>query len=163
MRSVRGVIFTDVCTPELARSVENAAHEKVIGYFRPTAALIETLETRLRPALRLAQKKPGTLYRLSADAERRAEEEWGVRGALAEILPQLDAFRRQYVGIVVQGGARRVLLNCFTDLAGDGRDEFPDWTERFIDHVDDGGPSFWRIQYDIASGRFLGFDWNPSG
>ena len=96
-------------------------------------------------------------------AAEREEEEWGIRGALEGILKDFAKYRRQYVGIVAQGGARRVLVNCFPEVLADGRDDFADWKLRWIDYVDDGAWEFWHIEYDVASGQFLGFGWNPSG
>ena len=162
-RPARGVIFTDVCTTALASSVKRAVDGEVVGYFRPTAALIQTLESGLRPALELGRTRPESLRRMQLPPEEREEEVWGVREALGEILKDLAAYRRQYVGIVVRGGARRVLVNFFPEVAADGRDDFPDWTVRFVDYVDDGGAQFWKIEYDAGSGKFHGFDWNPSG
>jgi hypothetical protein len=132
--------------------------ERVVGYFAPTPATIGTLEDRLRPALEVGRTKPEALYRFSTDPERRAEETWGVRSALTEIVGHFRAYRRQYVGIIVQGGARRVLVNSFPELEITASA----WTAHWIDGVDDGGSDYWRIQYDLASGAFLGFDINPS-
>ena len=160
---VRAVIFTKICNQALAASVQRAASEKVIGHFRPTATEIQTLESRMRPALEHGLKKPDTLAYLTLPAKEREEEEWGIRGALEGILKDYAKYRRQYVGIVIQGGARRVLVNCFPEARADGKDDYGDWKLRWIDYVDDGAWDFWHIEYDLASGRFLGFDWNPSG
>jgi hypothetical protein len=160
---VRGVIFTKICSRALADSVQRAASETVIGYFRPTAAEIQTLESRLRPALEDGLKKPDSLAHMELPADEREEEEWGIRDALAGILKDFAKYRRQYVGIVHQGGARRVLVNCFPEVGPHGGDDYADWKLRWIDYVDDGGWELWHIEYDVASGQFLGFDWNPPG
>jgi hypothetical protein len=160
---VRGMIFTKVCNNALADSVQRAASERVVGYFRPTVDEIQTLESRMRPALEHGLKEPDSVAYLSPPAEDREEDEWGVRGALAGILKDFVKYRRQYVGIVVLGGARRVLVNSFPEVGADGKDDYGDWKLRWIDYVDDGAWEFWRIQYDLASGRFLGFECNPSG
>jgi hypothetical protein len=160
---VRGVIFTKICSKELADSVQRAASEKVIGYFQPTVDEIQTLESRMRPALEGGLKKPDSLTHMELPADEREEEEWGIRGALAGILRDFTKYRRQYVGIVLQGGARRVLANSFPEVGPDGKDGYADWKLRWIDLVDDGAWDFWHIEYDVASGQFLGFDWNPSG
>jgi hypothetical protein len=162
VEAVRGVIFDAACAPAVARSVRNRADDTVIGYFRPTVAQIRALEVHLLPALELGRSKPETLSRMPAGAEDRAEWSWGASGAIAEILQHFAEYRRQYVGIVVQGGARRVFVNCFLEGQVDGRDDFPSWKVRLIDYVDDGGAEFWSIEYDVASGRFLGFNINPS-
>ncbi len=163
VESIRGVIFTDVCSPALARAIEYAAAEKVTGYFRPTEATIQALEHALRPALERGRANPELVYLLSPDAETRAEESWGVRSALTEILAHFTHYRRQYVGIVTRSGARRVLVSSFPEVEPNSSDDYAYWTARWVDgNVDDGGPEFWRIQYDVSSGRFLGFDCNPS-
>jgi len=56
-----------------------------------------------------------------------------------------------------------VLVNFFPEVDTDGRDEFSDWTARFVDYVDDGGAQFWHIEYDVAAEKFVGFSFNPSG
>lgn len=162
-KPLRGVIFTKVCNKALADSVQRAASEKVIGYFRPTAAEIQTLETRLRPALERGLKEPDSVAYLRLPAADREEEVWGIRGALTGILKDFAKYRRQYVGIVAQGGVRRVLANSFPEVGADGRDDYGSWQRRWVDYVDDGGWEFWHIEYDLASGQFLGFEWNPSG
>jgi hypothetical protein len=57
---------------------------------------------------------------------------------------------------------RRVVVNSFPEAKGGDVDEFADWKESWVD-VDDGGSSFWSIEYDVASGRFLDFDVNAAG
>jgi hypothetical protein len=159
---VRGVIFAAACVPAFAPSLLTEPDHVLIGYFRPTAAQIQTLEARLRPALELGLQKPESLARLRTDAEGRAEDSWGFRGALRAILKNFAGYRRQYVGIVARGGARRVFVNCFPEAEPDGRDDFLDWKVRWVDSVDDGDWSYWSIQYDLASGQFLDFQVNPS-
>src|SRR6187549_501444 len=83
--SLRGVVFTTVCNGALADSVQRAASEKVIGYFRPSAGEITMLDSRLRATLEHGLNKPDSLARLELSAEDRAEQEWGIRGALAGI------------------------------------------------------------------------------
>ncbi len=158
-KPVRGVIFGPDCPPP-----RTATGDAVAGYFRPTPALIQTLEARLRPALAHGRTQPETLSRLPADAEQRAEASWGIQGAATAILEHYVEYRRQYAGIVVDGGAERVFVNSFPEVEPTRADDFHDWRVRWIiDDVDDGGPEFWRVEYDIKSGQFLGFEINPSG
>jgi len=159
---IRGVIFSEACAQTLARSTRIVPEGHAIGYFQPTAAEIEALEKRLRPALELGRKKPETITEMPETPEEREEWFWGVRVALEGILKTYTKFRRQYVGIVVHGGARRVFVNCFPEVEAGGREEYPDWTLRWMDYVDDGAWDYWRIQYDLASGRFFGFEINAS-
>lgn len=57
------------------------------------------------------------------------------------ILENLGKYRRQYVGIVVDG-EKRIWTNSFFP-----EDAFPEW-ERAPVYVLDGGNDFWQIQYD---------------
>ena len=157
----RGVIFAPSCAPVFAHAVRDPDRDVVVGYFRPTAAQIQALEAGLRPALELGRTKPESLVRMPVAADDRAEWSWGVQGAITKILEQFTEYRRQYAGIVARGGARRVFVSSFPEIEADGRDDFPDWTVRWVD-VDDGDHSFWRIEYDVDSGQFSGFDSNPS-
>jgi hypothetical protein len=92
-----------------------------------------------------------------------ANVEWafGAVSAVDEILAHYSEYRRQYIGIVVTGGARRVLINSFPEARNGARDEFPNWLETWVD-VDDGGTDFWRIEYDLGTTAFVGFDVNAS-
>jgi hypothetical protein len=162
--TVRGVIFSEACGPAFAAGVRAAADSAVIGYWQPTTATLEALEARLRPALEVGRSRPESLASMPRDAEARAEAVWGLKAAIGEILAHFGEFRRQYIGIVVRGGARRVLVNCFREVAPGATEEFPAWQNRWADadRVDDGGADYWRIEYDVSSGRFLGLDVNPS-
>jgi hypothetical protein len=154
----RGVIFAPSCAAEFGSAWQRFG-DPVIGYWQPPATVIDALEASLRPALESGRSKPESVARMSRDARDRAEEAWGIFGAIEEILAHFGEYRRQYAGIVVRGGARRVLVSCFRE---DVPREFPHWDTQWVE-VDDGGASFWRIQYDVDSGRFLGFEMNPSG
>jgi hypothetical protein len=165
---IRGVIFSAACGPTFEREVSNASSSPVVGYWQPTTALVGTLEARLRPALEHGRTKPESVFDLPADTDLRDQVSWGVSSYLGEILEHFTEFRCQYIGIVVRGGARRVLLNCFPEAAAglDTEFDFPDWQHKWVDAaggIDDGGPSYWRIQYDVASCRFVSFDANSTG
>jgi len=162
--AIRGVIFSEVCGPAfgLGPGVRGATGDAVIGYWQPTTVTIEALEARLRPALEVGRTRPESLARMPRDAQDRAEAVWGLKAAIGEILAHFGKFRRQYIGIVVRGGGRRVLVNCFPEVAPGAHDDSPDWQKRWFDDVDDGGASYWRIQYDVSLGRFLGLDVNAS-
>ncbi len=142
--------------------MSGAVREPVSDYWLPSASVIETLEARLRPALERGRAKPETLIVEPAQRNEDLEEwHWGLGRRDRSDPTALAEYRRQYVGIVVQGGAARVLVNFILDEPG-RKDDYPDWKERWIDHVDDGDTSFWHIEYDVGSGQFVNFNVNPS-
>ena len=158
--TIRGAIFPETCAHAI--SPRHLPEEAVVGYFRPTPALIQTLESRLLPALELARNQPETVVRMTP-ADDRAEVSWYVSGALGLILEHWSKYRRQYAGIILRGDVRRVLVNSFPEVGfPDGTDDHPNWVERWMDDVDDGAELYWRVQYDIASAKFLGFETNSS-
>jgi len=160
-RLVRGVIFPETCASAI--SPRHLPEEPVVGYFRPTPGLIRTLEARLRPALERGRTEPRSLVRIMP-GEHREEIYWYVRSSVEYILEHFSKYRRQYAGIVAPGGVRRVIVNSFPELGfPDGTDDHPHWRERWMDDVDDGAELYWRIQYDMVSGKFIGFEINPSG
>jgi hypothetical protein len=142
-----------------------ASELTVIGYWQPTRRVIGRLETGLRPALEVGQTEPETVVDLPRQDFEREEMVWGVTSAIREILDGFTDYRCQYLGIVVAGGARRVLVNCFRSPPDTEQGRFPDdghqtWVNPFA--IDDGGSDYWRIQYDVATCRFLEFDLNSS-
>ena len=62
----------------------------------------------------------------------------------------LGNYRRQYVGIIVDG-EKRIWCNSFFS---DG--SFPDW-ERVPVDVDGGGKHFWQIEYDLLKDECMNF------
>ena len=68
----------------------------------------------------------------------------------AYVLENLGDYRRQYVGILVDG-ERRIWCNSFLS-----DDSFPDW-ERVPVDVDGGGKHFWQIEYDLLMDECLNF------
>jgi hypothetical protein len=158
---VRGAIFAAECGPTI--NGPNAyAGDAVVGYWQPTPALVETLEARLRPALELGRKNPESVVKLPAGKDIRDEVSSATSGAIGEILASYTSYRRQYLGIILRRGGRRVLVNSLPEATPGTADEFADWKERWVDYVDDGGSSFWCIEYDVASGRFLHFEVNAT-
>jgi hypothetical protein len=63
---------------------------------------------------------------------------------LAFILNNLETYRRQYVGISVEG-EKRIWVNAFFSA-----DSFPNW-ERVPVDVDGGGNHFWQVEYDLST------------
>lgn len=156
---VRAVIFSMSCGPPIARTLRNTVGDPLIGYWEPEPPLVESIEHQVQPALMLGRKRPDSIAAMPATEADRREVAWGVAAAIEQILANMEAYRCQYLGVILSTGARRVVMNCFVEK------EAHDWTTRWIRHdaVDDGGASFWRIQYDPATERFLGFDVNTSG
>jgi hypothetical protein len=68
----------------------------------------------------------------------------------AFILNNLEKYRRQYVGIDVDGEKRIWCNSFFSD------DSFPDW-ERVPVDVDGGGKHFWQIEYDLLKDECINF------
>jgi hypothetical protein len=68
----------------------------------------------------------------------------------AFILENLENYRRQYVGIVVDG-EKRIWVNSF--LADDS---FPDWQRIPVD-VDGGGNHYWQLEYLLAKDECTNF------
>ena len=66
------------------------------------------------------------------------------------ILENLDQYRRQYVGIVVDG-EKRIWCNAFL-----AEGHFPDWQSRPV-YVLDGGRYFWQIEYRLLKDDCVNF------
>jgi hypothetical protein len=69
--------------------------------------------------------------------------------SVAFILENLEKYRRQYVGIVVDG-EQRIWCNLFFS------DSFPNWQRVPVD-VDDGGRHFWQIEYILTKDECINF------
>jgi hypothetical protein len=160
-RFSRGVLFGAECGPSVPTGAQRSAPEPVTGYWEPTSDLINSIELNLRRALEDERLKFREMARAPGADEASVEWAVGAGSAVDEILGRYSGYRRQYLGIVVAGGARRVLISSFPEAGKGAPDEFPNWLQTWVD-VDDGGPEFWRIEYDAGSGTFLGFDVNAS-
>jgi hypothetical protein len=66
------------------------------------------------------------------------------------ILENLEEYRRQYVGIVVDGEKRIWINSFFSD------DSYPDWTRSPV-YVLDGGNHFWQIEYILLKDECINF------
>jgi hypothetical protein len=144
--------FTGVVFPAAQARRERIAQPEAGDYWTPSAADVAEMESRLRSAL---------VRQRQADDRRQGRSKGGWRDLhvfrshhIGEILEHLAAYRRQYVGIVVQG-EKRLFVNCFR---GDP-EEHASWRQQLVD-VDDGGSSYWRIQYRVDRKRFLAVDIN---
>ena len=151
-RSDLGVVFPAAQAHDIVRALGLQASE----YWTPTPADVARLEAGLRRALERAAVEPTEVDRLSiGDPGRRAY----VAQVINEILEHFGDYRRQYVGIIADDGARKIVANCFPAHRGSMPDEFADWRQRFV-VVSDGGAAFWRIQFDVATDRYDAFDVN---
>jgi hypothetical protein len=118
--------------------------------------MIASLEVSLRGALELGLTDPELLDPSSeASPQRRSY----LTREVGKILDELVTYRRQYIGIVVDGGSRRILVNCFPGPSVDPSDFYAYWRQQPV-LVLDGGFRYWRIQYDVDTGQFMEFDSN---
>jgi hypothetical protein len=148
------VVFAPALSSKLKLSLE--PFDVIVGYWEPSPDVIDELEARLPAALEAGLAKPESLSWLPTSSGPHDDISWQVPPALLDILPHYWEFRRQYVGIIVKGGARRVLANSFSEVTTGREDEFPRWRDQWV-KVLDGGWGFWQIQYDVATHRFLDF------
>lgn len=99
--------------------------------------------------------------RLPALADAPPENPNGVVPASSRI--DLATSVRQYVGVVV-GGRRLVYVNAFPQDMLDRDADMPSdhrlHADRRVAVVCDGGPSFWGVVFDPATGEFSGLDFN---
>jgi len=146
-RGFSGVIF-----PAAQARSDRIDQPEARDYWTPSPTDVAEMESRLRSAL-LRQRDADD--RLQGRSKGAARDVHTFRSHhIGQILEHLAAYRRQYVGIVVQG-EKRFLVNCFP---GDPL-QHPSWRQQFVD-VDDGGVDYWRIQYQIDRKRFLEVDIN---
>jgi len=144
--------FTGVVFPAAQARRERIDQPEARDYWTPSAADVAEMESRLRSAL---------VRQRHADDRQQGRSKGGWRDLhvfrshhIGQILEHLAAYRRQYVGIVVQG-EKRLFVNCFR---GDPQ-RHSSWRQQLVD-VDDGGLDYWRIQYRVDRKRFLEVDIN---
>jgi hypothetical protein len=146
-RGFAGVVF-----PAAQARSERIDQPEARDYWTPSAADVEAMESRLRSAL--VRQRRGD-ERLQGRAKGAWRDVHVFRSHhIGQILAHLAAYRRQYVGIVVQG-EKRLFVNCFR---GDPQ-QHASWRQQLVD-VDDGGFNYWRIQYQVDRKRFLQIDIN---
>lgn len=122
----------------------------------PATQLTALLHTCSRPAPEAQGSWPVTpaqLARLQLDLPRLAElPDYRAAGLAAP-----SSYRRQLLGVWVNGKAL-IYINA---LPG-GPGEPPQWRQQALQACD-GGPQFWGVLYDPASGRFSQFATNGGG
>lgn len=144
----RGVILADEQTPRAGY----LSREAVVGFWTPSEADIDALESRLRKALEAARTNPEQLDPDSAaDPARRAY----VSGEIGKILDHLPEYRRQYLGIRL-AESKRVWVYFFPGEPKDRSDPYDYWLDRLV-MVLDGGFWYWSIQFDPSTGNFVEF------
>ena len=110
--------------------------ETSIEFWEPSIDDVSRAETCIRQFLVSVQHDP----QLDTYQKERA----------AFILKNLEKYRRQYVGIVVNG-EKRIWCNLFLS-----DHSFPDW-ERVPVYMIDGGEYFWQIEYDLLKDECINF------
>jgi hypothetical protein len=130
-----GVIFSE----EAAANLRFLMRSQPTGYWKPSAEDVALAEKAIQQFLMAAQDDPASDIHPLYHAE--------------YILDNLETYRRQYAGIVVDG-EKRIFCSAFTD---DGH--FDRWMQEPV-FVFDGGASFWRIEYIVPQDQCTNFDVN---
>jgi len=132
MPEYTGVVISKNGTSEFSYLFDKASTE----FWEPSVDDISRAEKCIRRFLESVQEDP----KLSAFPKE----------DVALILNNLEQYRRQYVGIVVDGEQRIWCNSFFND------DSFPDW-ERVPVDVDGGGNRYWQIEYVLLQGKCTNF------
>ena len=83
------------------------------------------------------------------------------RKGLAESIPPLLSYRRQYVGVRRLGEPQIIFVNAFLPEEEDHLPPQYRWNwRRRLACVDDGGWGYWHFEYDSALRRYRGFSFN---
>ncbi len=127
-----GVIITEDAAPEFGILFDKA----VTGFWQPSVNDVSEAEECIRRYLVSAQDDP--------------ELDTYQKDKVAFILNNLAKYRRQYVGIVVDG-EKRIGCNLFLS-----DHSYPDW-ERAPVYLIDGGNYFWQIEYDLLKDECINF------
>ncbi len=125
-----GVVFSENRASEFSFLFDRASTE----FWEPSINDVSRAEKCIRQHLVSVQQDPNDYQKEHA----------------AFILENLGEYRRQYVGIVVDG-EKRIWCNAFFF-----DDSFPDW-ERDPVYVLDGGNQFWQIEYDLLKDKCVNF------
>jgi hypothetical protein len=88
--------------------------------------------------------------KLVAFVKSQKDPNWGDQRSL----PELSSFARQYVGVVI-GGRKLIWTNAFATFVLTDGNRIDQPME-----VDDGGCGFWRVYFDVASGKLNDFGCN---
>jgi hypothetical protein len=127
-----GVILSGNVASEFSFLFDQA----LTGYWEPSIDDISRAEERIRQYLISLQNDP--------------DLDTYQKGNATFILNNLEKYRRQYVGILVDG-EQRIWCNAFLS-----DHSLPDW-ERVPVYVLDGGSYFWQIEYDLSKDECINF------
>ena len=147
-----GVIFPAECGP---MTVFPMTHE-VAGYWTPAPAVIEALEAHIRAALEHWRDVPADV---SPHFDLPPRGDAFLSRELTGILRRLGQYHRQYLGVIAADGRRLVIVNCLPSSLTGAKRVHHSWEQQWVS-VDDGGNSYWSVQYDAESRDFFGFDSN---
>ncbi len=125
-----GVIFSENRASEFSFLFDKASTE----FWEPSIDHISRTEECIRQHLVSVQQDPDSYQNEHA----------------AYILENLGEYRRQYVGVVVDG-EKRIWCNAFFF-----DNSFPDWEHDPV-YVLDGGNHFWQIEYDLLMDDCINF------
>jgi hypothetical protein len=125
-----GVIFSENAASKFSFFFDEASTE----YWQPSIDDVSRAEKCIRQTLVSVQQDPNAYQREDA----------------AFILENLKEYRRQYVGIVVDG-EKRIWCNAFFF-----DDSYPDWINAPV-YVLDGGRDFWQIEYVPHEDKCISF------
>lgn len=128
--------------------IQNMLGVEAQDFWTPQAKDVELAESRLRSALEKAVKEPASLDRYATTPVARKY----VSQQLERILKHYDEYRRQYIGLVING-KRHIHINSFSS-----RVKLP-YAKEFV-KVSDGGFWFWHVLYSIDDGAFLSLSIN---
>jgi hypothetical protein len=142
---VCGVVFSSWagCTTATSTNTwtvipEGRAEEMSLGTWLSPNADIEGYWTPTEEDVLLVEEKLPSFLQENSNSFRRQPPVW----------EQLDSYKRQYAGLVLN--RRKIIYGNFF-CSDTGRD----WKKEWI-FVLDGGDCFFQIQFDIASGTFSG-------
>jgi hypothetical protein len=125
-----GVIFSENQAREFGFLFDEASTQ----FWEPSISDVSRAEKCIRQAIVSVQQDPNAYQKEDA----------------AFILENLKEYRRQYVGIVVDG-EKRIWCNAFFF---DG--SYPDWIDAPV-YVLDGGRDFWQIEYVPHEDKCINF------
>jgi hypothetical protein len=149
VESARSTVFP----AERGEQVRWLGYTAATDYWTPSAAEVAALERDLRPLLERAAAEPESVDEF---ARGRLEYQQWIGRELDQILERLDDYRLQYVGVVAEGGTRRILVRGFAGPAFEDGFEFENWREELA-IVSDGGFWYWYAVYDPDTQRLVHF------
>ena len=128
---------------------------RVAGFWTPDAKMIAALESNLKSVL---ERRVQDSESIRVTIEARGAEQEVVVCNLEFILAHIPEYRRQYLGLVTEGGSRRVFVSFI--MPQDPRLVDPNAWRRGHTWQFDGGPRTWRIQFDADTGEYSNLDVN---